>query len=216
MTTNPNQVWAHGTTPPATPPTGPASPANFPPTGEGSGQHPLGSKRRFARWIVSGIVLVAVAVASAAGGWALRGANTPHRTATTPPPPTPSATGPSLTPDAARKETCDAYVAEGTQWNRAYHAWLPSVKHLNWHWDDPDVTEATKTFASTQTQIVTQLRSLIVPGTPSDVATAVYNYTSAILYLGAGLGNASGTDTNARIDGVDAAAAVGDKACGVS
>lgn len=218
MTTNPNQIWAHGATPPATPPTGPPNPTHpmhFPPTGGGSGLSGPGTKRGFARWIVGAVVLVAVAAAGVAGGWALRGATTSQTSATPPQQTTPSGTGPNLTPDAARKQTCDAYLALGTQWSRAYHAWLPSVSGTNWHWDDPAVTDATKTFAATQTQIVTQLRSLIVPGTPSDVTTAVYNYTAAILSLGAGLGNASGPDTNTRIDAVDAASAAGNKACGV-
>ncbi len=218
MTTNPNQIWAHGATPPVTAPVGPSFPGHptyFPPTGGGNGPSGPGTKRAFPSWIVVAVALVAVAAAGVAGGWALRGATTSPTSATPPQPTTPSAAGPSLTPDAARKQTCDAYLALGTQWNRAYHAWLPSVSGTNWHWDDPPVTEATKTFAAAQTQVVTQLRSLIVPGTPTDVATAVYNYTAAILSLGAGLGNASGPDTNARIDAVDAASAAGNKACGV-
>ncbi len=201
MTSNPDQIWAHGTPPPMGH-SGP--PAYFPP------------RRTFPRGIVGAVVLVAVAAAGVAGGWALRGATTPQTSVTAPQQTTtPSGVAPSLTPDAARKQTCDAYLALGTQWNRAYHAWLPSVTGTNWRWDDPPVADATKTFAAAQTQIVTQLRSLIVPGTPNDVATAVYNYTTAILSLGAGLGNASGPDTTARIDAVDAASGAGNKACGV-
>jgi hypothetical protein len=158
------------------------------------------------------LVLVIVAAAGVGSGWALRGANTPE---SAPAAPTTAANPTaSLTPVDARKQTCDAYAALGTQWSQAYRAWLPAVSGLNWHWDDPPVTDATKTFSEAQTQIVIQLRSLIAPGSPPDVSTAVNAYASSILSLGAGLGNASGSETTSRIDAVDAAATAANKVCG--
>ncbi|CAN5876351.1 hypothetical protein BH09ACT7_BH09ACT7_54370 [soil metagenome] len=211
VTTTDHAAWARGATAPVTLPPAPAPPAPptyFPPTAEG-GRPGRGPRRRFQRWIVAALVLVAVAAAGVGGGWALRGANTPESATQ---PSTANAT-PDLNPTDARKQTCDAYAALGTQWSQAYHAWLPSVSGVNWHWEDAPVADATRAFSEAQTQIVIQLRSLVAPGTPGDVSTAVNAYTSSILSLGAALGNASGPDTTSRIDAVDAASATANKVC---
>lgn len=208
-----DQMWARGASAPITLPPAPAPPAPptyFPPTTEG-GRPGRGPRRRFPRWIAGIAVLVAVAAAGIGGGWALRGANAPE--SATQPTTTANAI-PDFNPTDARKQSCDAYAALGTQWSQAYRAWLPAVSGVNWHWEDPPVADATKTFSAAQTQIVIQLRSLIAPGTPGDVSTAVNAYASSILSLGAALGNASGPDTTSRIDAVDAASAAANKVCG--
>lgn len=215
MTTTDHNVWARGaTTSVVAPDTAPpAPPTYYPPTTEGGQPSPGGPRRKLPRWIATTAVIVAIAGAGV-GGWALRGTQSPAATPATPSA-SPTAAAPTLTAEQAKQQTCDAYTMLGTQWNQAYHAWLPSVSGVNWRWDEPAVADATKSFSAAQAQIVIQLRALSVPGTPASVSTAVASYGDALLSLGAALGNASGTDTNARIDAVDAAAAAANRACGI-
>lgn len=206
MTTT-DQAWAPGanTQMPAVDPA-PPPPTHLSPCSEGE------QPARWRRWVV---VAAAIAVVAGAGvgGWVLRGVTTSEPIAEPRPIAEPGPTAAGLSSAEARKQTCDAYAALGTQWSQAYQAWLPAVSGVNWHWNDSAVADATKVFSQTQTQIVIQLRTLIAPNTPTDVSNAVNDYASAILSLGAALGNASGADTNGRIDAIDAASAAADKIC---
>lgn len=86
-----------------------------------------------------------------------------------------------------------------------------------WTWSSPGVKDATAKFFPAQVQMATQLRNLLVPNTPGDVATAVNNYASAILAFTATRGtHASGADINAKVDAIDAAADSVLKVCGLS
>ncbi len=222
VTTNPDQIWAHGATPPVTPPTGPpapvppAPPTYFPPTGEGSSPPGPGPRRGFPRWIASGAVLVAVAAAGFAAGWALRGA-----TDTRTPAPTAASSAsaapitPTLTPEAAKQQTCAAYDAIGRQWTASYKAWLAALPP-GWTWDDPAVKSATATFDAAAISDAAQLGSLIAPNTPADVAAAVQDVRAAIVSLAASHGHTAGPETNTRIDETMAKLEQANKVCGLS
>lgn len=154
MTTDPGQ--AHSATPPVTPPVGPpvpAPPRHFPPTAQGSGPASRGPQRRFTRWIVGGVVLVAVAAAGVASGWALRGATSTQT------PTTPSASrapsGAGFDIAQAKTQACNGYATAGTQWAR----------------DDPKVTAVTADFDTKQTQVAAQLAQLTDPNAPLTSST---------------------------------------------
>jgi hypothetical protein len=208
LTTNPEQIWAHGATPPVTPPVRPPAPI---PSAPGSGP-----PRRFTRWIAGGAVLVAVAAAAFAGGWAQRGATTP---ATLPTRQLDTGTSNVLTSDQAKKQACDGYAALGAQWSAGYIDWDAAVraKGDGWTWSSPGVKEATAKFFPAQAQIVTQLRGLVAPNTPTDVATAVNNYAAAVLAFAATQGtNLSGPDIDTKVTAINAAADSVLKVCGLS
>lgn len=195
MTTDPGQ--AHSATPPVTPPVGPpvpAPPRHFPPTAQGSGPASRGPQRRFTRWIVGGVVLVAVAAAGVASGWALRGATSTQT------PTTPSASrapsGAGFDIAQAKTQACNGYATAGTQWARAYKEWLRTLSP-GWRWNDPAVVDSTARFDTVANQAVLQMNGLIDPSTPSDVAQAIHGYTAAILAYAARHGRAPQDQMNA-------------------
>ncbi len=210
-----DQMWARGASAPVTLPSAPAPPAPptyFPPTTEG-GRPGRGPRRRFPRWIVGTLVLVAVAAAGVGGGWALRGANTPDP-AVASPSAAPTSETPTLTADEAKKQTCEAYDTIGTQWTAAYRTWLAALPP-NWTWDDPAVKTVTATFDGVATQAAAQLSSLVAPSTPAEVSTAVQDVRSAIVSLAASHGKTAGSETTAKIDETMAKVDQANRVCGL-
>lgn len=219
VTVTTDQAWARGATAPVTLPSAPAPPAPptyFPPTAEG-GRPGRGPRRRFPRWIVGTVVLVVVAAAGVGGGWALRGATTPEQA---PPSAFPSTPGTAnlLTPAQAKQQACDGYATLGAQWSAGFTDWKAAVSAAGdgWTWSTPGVKEATAKFFPSQTQMVSQLRGLVAPNTPVDVASTVNDYAAAVLGFTATQGtNLSGADINAKVDAINGAADSVIKACGL-
>lgn len=212
-----DQMWARGATAPVTLPPAPAPPAPptyFPPTAEG-GRPGRGPGRRFPRWI-AGIAVLVVVVAAGLGGWALRGATDADPAPTVTPtaaPSVPSQGG--LTVDQAKAQTCGAYKTLGTQWSSAYQKWLAALPQP-WSWNDPVVKTATAEFDATATSVASQLAQLTAPNAPADVTNAVRDVRLQIVDLAASHGQTgTGTETDAKLDAVDAAMATANRVCGL-
>lgn len=221
MTTTPDQAWARGATAAITmPPIAPAPPpppTYYPPVSGGNGDQPgRGPRRRLPRWIAGAAALAVVAGAGIAGGWALRSHDTTPAPVAAPTSTAPAAAAPTLTPDEAKTQACNAFSTAGTQWAAAYHdTWLPAVTASGWKWSDPQVKDAVTKFSSVETQVVTEINGLIAPSTPPDVVSAIHAYTSAILAYSAGHGAATQAEMNAQETAIDNAADRATKVCGI-
>ncbi len=176
----------------------------------------LTRQRRFPRRIILGAVIIAAVFAGGIGaGWLLKPtqpAPAPHLPATAAASP---AGAPTWTPQQAKDRACWAFVTVGTQWANAYHAWARAIQRPGWEWTDPEVVAAANAFRPIQAETVTQLEVLVPSNTPIEVATAIHDYTSAILQYAASFSGIPGPDMTTEQQAINSAGAAADRACGL-
>lgn len=180
-----------------------------------------GTRRRIPKFLlaaIAGVVLIGAGLGAGRIMWGSNGtapaltANAPTSTAVPVTPPSNA-----LTPDQAKQQACAGYAAISGEWSAGYKDWVAATKAAgeNWTWSNPGVKAATDKFFPAQTDMAIRMRALITPETPPSVASAINDFTGAVLDFAAVRGTgANGTEINRRINAVDTTGFTADKVCG--